>query len=186
VISLPHCTMLVVKKYSNRRLYDTRKSGYITLDELAETIRTGTDVQVVDAKTGADLTQATLAQIILDSRGAAKLLPVTLLTQLIRMGDEALAEFMGKYLSFSLEMYQTAKRGADAVQPYFPLATLPFTATNAMARMLSGMLPWQGQPAPAPSIPSGEATAPAADDIATLRAEIDALKRAMKPDETSS
>ena len=133
--------MLVVKKYSNRRLYDTRKSGYITLEELADSVRAGEDVQVVDAKSGIDLTQATLAQIILDSRGAAKLLPVSLLTQLIRMGDEALAEFLGRYLSFSLEMYMSAKRGAQAVQPYFPLATLPFSATNAIARMISGLMP---------------------------------------------
>ena len=104
--------MLVVKKYSNRRLYDTRKSGYITLEELADSVRAGEDVQVVDAKSGIDLTQATLAQIILDSRGAAKLLPVSLLTQLIRMGDEALAEFLGRYLSFSLEMYLLVKCGA--------------------------------------------------------------------------
>ncbi|MBN4059173.1 hypothetical protein JYT22_00810 [Endomicrobium sp. AH-315-J14] len=181
--------MLVVKKYSNRRLYDTRKSGYITLDELADTIRDGTDVQVVDAKSGKDLTQATLAQIILDSRGAAKLLPVNLLTQLIRMGDEALAEFFGKYVSFSLEMYLTARRGANAVQPYFPLATLPFTATNAMARMFSGIMPWQGQGAPAAEMPTAPGPMPepvAGDDIAALREEIEALKRAIKPDDTGT
>jgi len=186
-----HCnvdepTMLVIKKYSNRRLYDTAESGYITLEELADKIRQGTDVQVVDAKTGADLTQPTLAQIILDSRGAAKLLPSSLLTQLIRMGDEALAEFLGKYLSFALEMYLTAKRGAQTVSPYFPLATLPFSATNAMARMLQGQLPWSTPEAPpeAPR-PAFDSSPEDREELAAMRREIDELKRAMakKPGE---
>lgn len=180
--------MLVVKKYSNRRLYDTRKSGYITLEELADSVRAGEDVQVVDAKSGIDLTQATLAQIILDSRGAAKLLPVSLLTQLIRMGDEALAEFLGRYLSFSLEMYLSAKRGAQAVQPYFPLATLPFSATNAMARMISGLMPWSSE-APSQAAPPHTHVPPERhdhDEIAALREEIEALKRAVGRDDASS
>ena len=175
--------MLVVKKYSNRRLYDTSQSGYITLEELATKVRAGTDVQVVDAKSGDDLTQVTLTQIILDSRGAGKLLPVSLLTQLIRMGDEALAEFLGKYLSFALEMYLTAKSGAQAVSPYFPLANIPFNMTNTMARLLSGHLPWgqSGEP-PQPSRPS---TGRSVDDedrdeLADLRRELEELKRVVK------
>jgi len=82
---------VIVKKYSNRRLYDTEGSSYVTLEELADKIRQGADVRVLDAKTGEDLTQATLTQIILESRGAARLLPIPLLLQLIRMGDDALA-----------------------------------------------------------------------------------------------
>ncbi len=178
--------MRVIKKYSNRRLYDTDKSGYITLEELAETIRRGSDVQVLDAKTGEDLTQQTLAQIILDSRGAARLLPVSLLAQLIRMGDDALAEFLGKYLSFSLEMYLAAKRGAQAVQPYFPFASLPFTATNAMARLLTGQLPWADAPPPAaapPPAPPSATDERQDDEIAQLRREIEALKQAVGRDE---
>jgi polyhydroxyalkanoate synthesis repressor PhaR len=164
--------MIVVKKYSNRRLYDTRRSGYITLEELADVIRGGDDVRVVDAKTGDDLTQATLTQIILDSRGAAKLLPVELLTQMIRMGDEALAEFLGKYMTWALESYLAARRGAQAVQPYFPFATLPFAATNAMARMLTGQMPWGSSRDDEPRAPPR-----AGDELADLRREIEELKR---------
>ena len=80
---------MIVKKYSNRRLYDTSDSRYVTLEELAEKVRQGEDVRVVDAKTGEDLTAATLTQIIVEGRGAAKLLPVPLLTQLVRLGDSA-------------------------------------------------------------------------------------------------
>jgi polyhydroxyalkanoate synthesis repressor PhaR len=121
---------ILVKKYSNRRLYDTEGSRYITLDELAEKIRQGADVRVTDAKTSEDLTQVTLTQIIIESRRAARLLPVALLTQLIRMGDDALAEFFGRYLSTALELYLEAKQGALALKPYNPFAGVPFAASS--------------------------------------------------------
>jgi polyhydroxyalkanoate synthesis repressor PhaR len=142
---------LIVKKYSNRRLYDTADSRYVTLEELTHKIRAGADVQVLDAATGADLTQVTLTQIILESRGGAKLLPVPLLIQLIRMGDEALAEFFGRYMTWALEIYMRARTQAQAISPFMPLATVPFSATNALARMVMGASPWaQQQPMQAP------------------------------------
>jgi polyhydroxyalkanoate synthesis repressor PhaR len=161
--------ILLVKKYSNRRLYDTSDSRYITLEELAEKIRAGADARVIDAKSGEDLTQGTLAQIIIESRGGARLLPVPLLIQLIRLGDVALAEFLGRYMSWALELYLQMKQGAQAVSPLQPLATLPFTATNALARLLVGAQGW-GDSAPPPKPPPP-------DEIAELRREIDALKR---------
>jgi len=177
----------VVKKYSNRRLYDTDESRYITLEELTEKIRSGTDVRVVDAKSGDDLTQATLTQVILEGP-AARLLPVPLLTQLIRMQNDALGEFFGKYMTAALEMYLAAKSGAQAVQPYFPLATLPFTATNAFARLFSGQPSWQQQPPPpAPSPepepepePQPSRARSQSDDVAELRKELEALKKSLK------
>ncbi len=170
------CTMRVIKKYTNRRLYDTESSGYITLEELAEIIRRGAEVKVVDAKTGHDLTQATLAQIILDSREAAKLLPVPLLTQMIRMDDHALGEFLSKYMTWALEMYTLAKRGANHVAPVVPWATLPFTMGNAMARMVGG-LPWGAEPDPPPPPPLADKNQADIDD---LRQEIEALKQALR------
>jgi len=116
---------LLVKKYGNRRLYDTVESRYITLEELAEKIRKGSDVQVVDAKTGADLTQPTLTQIITESRGAARLLPVPLLLQLIRMREDALAEFMGRWMTWALAVYTQARQGARTISAYNPLAMAP-------------------------------------------------------------
>jgi polyhydroxyalkanoate synthesis repressor PhaR len=157
--------MLVVKKYPNRRLYDTAESRYITLEDLASRIKAGSDVLVQDATSGADLTQATLTQIILESRGGARLLPVPLLLRLIRLGDEALAEFLGRYVSWALEMYLQAQHGARALMPLNPLANAPFAATNALARLVLGATKWgreagqagqgnapQGQP-PAPFAP---------------------------------
>ena len=173
--------VMIVKKYSNRRLYDTDASHYITLDELAVRIREGVDVKVIDAKTDEDLTQSTLTQIILEHK--AKLLPVPLLVQLIRMRDEALAEFFGRYMTWALELYMQAKQGAQHLSPYNPLATVPFSATNAIARMFMGGLPWQQQAAAPPPPPPGASAAPAAaqaSDVDDLRRELDELKRAMK------
>jgi polyhydroxyalkanoate synthesis repressor PhaR len=167
---------VIVKKYSNRRLYDTEGSRYVTLEELAEKIRLGADVKVQDAKTGEDLTQVTLTQIILESRGAARLLPVPLLMQLIRMGDDALAEFFGRFLSASLDLYFHAKQGAQAIAPYNPFVNVPFAATSALARLLLGGPPLDAPP-PAPQ----QASPPASSgDVAALRRELDELKRSLK------
>ena len=179
-------TPIVIKKYGNRRLYDTQESVYITLEQLAAKVRSGTDVRVEDAKTSQDLTQATLTQIILDSRHAGELLPVPLLTQLIRLEDEALAEFMGRYLSGALELYLQAKQGAQYLAPFNPLANLPFQATNAFARLFSGtQLPgWGDRPftAPAPAAPQQPQPAPSArqEDVDSLRRELDELKSALR------
>ncbi len=130
--------VVLIKKYGNRRLYDTKRSSYVTLPDIAEQIRGGVDVRVVDAKTNRDLTQETLMQIILDGRGAAQLLPVDLLTQLVRMEDAALGEFLGRYLSFALEAYLQLKQGAQALQPWNPFAAAPFAAASNLARMFAG------------------------------------------------
>ncbi|MFT7621125.1 MAG: polyhydroxyalkanoate synthesis repressor PhaR [Myxococcota bacterium] len=188
----------VIKKYSNRRLYDTEQSRYITLDELSHTIREGRDVQVVDVKSGQDLTQGTLTQIIMESRGAAKLLPSSLLMQLIRMEDEDLAEFLTRYIAAALELYQTARRSADRVAPFNPFAEVPFAATNAVARLFTGAMNLGGKvlgrdeqapagesyarpeepleaEAPADAAPPTEASS-SEDAVAMMRRELDELK----------
>ena len=183
---------MIVKKYSNRRLYDTEQSRYITQEELAEKIRLGAEVRVIDAATGDDLTQGTLAQIILESRGAARLLPVPLLVQLIRMGDDALAEFLGRYMSSALELYLHAKEGAAAIAPYNPFAGVPFAATNALARLLLGSgsgggFGWRDPPPPpaaappSPPLPSPPPTRESSDEMKDLRRELDEIKRALRP-----
>jgi polyhydroxyalkanoate synthesis repressor PhaR len=180
----------VVKKYGNRRLYDTEESRYVTLEELAEKVRDGSDVRVVDAKTGEDLTQPTLTQIILESRGAAKRLPVPLLVQLIRMDDDALAEFLGRWVSGALEMYVQAKHGAQAIAPYVPMATAPFTATNALARMMLGagnfFAPaWQAPGPPMAAPPVAAPPEPPPSDVDALRRELAELKRSLQRNERS-
>jgi polyhydroxyalkanoate synthesis repressor PhaR len=171
---------VTVKKYGNRRLYDTADSRYVTLEELADKIRKGTDVTIVDAKSGQDLTQSTLTQIIIESRGAAKLLPVPFLLQLIRMREDALAEFMGRWMSWALAVYTQARQGARAVAQYNPLAMAPFAATNALARLLNGPAAWSEPEAPHPPPPEPEpAPEPTNDAVAELRRELEELKKSL-------
>ncbi len=175
---------MLVKKYGNRRLYDTNSSRYITLDELAEAVRGGQDVRVVDAKSGADLTQGTLAQIILESRGASRLLPVPLLLQLIRMGDDALAEFFQRYVSWALTVYLQLKQNARVLGALNPFGAMGMGNPGGFG-MYGGMAPPTPQvgteptPPPAPEPPPEEPTAEPEDDVAQLRRELEELKAAI-------
>ena len=166
--------MELIKKYSNRRLYDTTRSRYISLEELAETVRSGKEVRVVDAKSGADLTQLTLAQVIFESKNAARLLPPVLLTQLIRLSDDALAEFLGQYVSAALDLYLQARQGAQALSPYVPFGSLPFGGQNPFARL------WSAPPSAAAPPPAPSPTAPAPGEVAALRRELDELKASLR------
>lgn len=168
---------MIVKKYSNRRLYDTEQSRYITLEELAQRIRDGADVRVLDAKTNVDLTQATLVQIILEG-DASRLLPVPLLMQIVRMGDDAAAEFFGKYMTVAMEWYLSAKFGLQQAAPMFPFSQVPMQATNALLRMFGGGGFGMGTPTAAP--PAPPPPPPPSDDVAALRRELEDLKRAVK------
>lgn len=173
----------LVKKYGNRRLYDTGDSKYVTLDELAAKIRSGVDLRVVDAQTNEDLTQATLVQIVLETGNAAKFLPVQLLTQMIRLSDDSLAEFFSRYVTGALELYLQAKRGVQTVTGWSPLSQLPVAASDALARM------WMASPFgyPQPTAGPAEAPPPAPEpeparetEVAAMRRELDELKAAIR------
>jgi len=97
---------VVIRKYPNRRLYDTSSRKYVNLEEIAALVRQGTEVQVVDAKTGEDLTRVVLTQIIVeDARGQPTGLPLELLRQLILASDRAGQEFIMWYLKSAFEAY---------------------------------------------------------------------------------
>jgi len=187
--------MMLVKKYGNRRLYDTDTSRYVTLDEIAERVHHGEDIQVVDAKTGRDLTQGVLAQIILESRGAAKLLPVPLLKQLVRMRDDALADFFGRYVTWALEVYLRLRSGTRSMFPFDPFAGLSMAPPMLSRFFGRGGSANQNQepgaeaeppvptPVPPPE-PESELKADAAHasvdpEIAALRRELEELKVAV-------
>jgi len=105
---------VLIKKYGNRRLYDTAGSRYINLDDIAALIREGQDVKVVDAKSGRDLTRVTLTQIITeDAKEKPTGLPLELLRQLIVASDEVRQEFIMWYLKSAFDTYQKVQ---DAVQ----------------------------------------------------------------------
>src|SRR5262245_10579323 len=105
----------VIKRYSNRKLYDTQESRYVTLDEIEEMIRGGKEISVVDAASGEDLTAVTLTQIILEAeRNHRGNLPTAFLHQLIKHG-EAWQDFIQRSLRSSLENVTSSQREMDRV-----------------------------------------------------------------------
>ncbi len=101
---------IVIKKYANRRLYDTSNSRYINLEDIAALVRNGKDLQVVDASTGEDLTRVTLTQIIVeDAKGGPSGLPLELLRQLIVASDRVGQEFIMWYLKSAFDAYQNVQ-----------------------------------------------------------------------------
>ncbi len=105
----------VIKRYSNRKLYDTQESRYVTLEEIEEMIRGGREVTVVDASTGEDLTSVTLTQIILEhERNHRGTLPIGFLHQLIKHG-QAWQDFVQRSMRSSLEGIVTSQREMERV-----------------------------------------------------------------------
>lgn len=106
--------MTVIKRYSNRRLYDTHHSRYVTLDEMALRIRDGEDFRVVDAEDNTDLTHLIHLQIMLhESLYVAEVLPVEFLRMVIRLRDHTLRALFVRYLRLMMESYSLAARQAE-------------------------------------------------------------------------
>ena len=104
-----------LKKYANRRIYDTHTSSYVTLEELTELIRNGQEVKVIDAKSKADVTAFILTQIVLEqAKRNNALLPVPTLHLIIRYGDNVLLEFFETYLQQIVQNYIRYKNAVDA------------------------------------------------------------------------
>jgi polyhydroxyalkanoate synthesis repressor PhaR len=102
----PGAERVIIKKYANRRLYNTKSSAYVTLEHLSELVKDGADFVVYDAKTGEDITRSVLTQIIFDeeSRGQ-NLLPIQFLRQLIRFYGDSMQAFLPSYLELSLDSF---------------------------------------------------------------------------------
>ena len=103
---------ITIKKYANRRLYNTSTSSYVTLEHLADMVRTGQDFVVYDAKTGEDITRSVLAQIIfeLESKGQ-NLMPIRFLRQLIRLYGDSMQSLVPGYLEMSIEQFTRHQEG---------------------------------------------------------------------------
>lgn len=112
---------IVIRKYGNRRLYNTAGKCYVNLDEVAQMIRGGSEIQVVDAKTGQDLTRAILTQIIVEeTRSHNGGLPLEILRELIALSDRAKTDILEHYLRTALEMYRRAQQApVDFVRSLF-------------------------------------------------------------------
>jgi polyhydroxyalkanoate synthesis repressor PhaR len=170
--------VVIIKKYANRRLYDTESSSYITLERLAEMVRQKREFKVVDARSGEDITHNVLTQIIMDeeSRGET-LLPVSFLRQLIGLyGGGQMQSMLPQYLEASLEAYQRnqsqmrdALAGAFTANPFAELARRNMELFQSAA---GGLAPGGASPAG----PSPAAEGPADDELERLRAELAELQ----------
>jgi polyhydroxyalkanoate synthesis repressor PhaR len=101
---------VLIRKYSDRRLYDTGASRYVKLADIAQMVRDGMDVRVVDGRTGKDITHIIMTQIIVeDAKERNVALPLQLLTQLVRASDKATHDFLSWYLDNAFDLYQKAQ-----------------------------------------------------------------------------
>lgn len=105
---------IIIKRYGNRRLYNTETRSYVNYQELLEIIRTGHDIQVIDSSTKADVTKAVLVQLILEEeKNANNILPLPFLFQLIRSREGQVHDFFSNYLSSSFDAYLKTKEEFD-------------------------------------------------------------------------
>lgn len=145
--------MIVIKKYSNRRLYDTSKSAYITLGQVVELVEQGEALEIIDAKTKEDITQRVLAQVFLEHQKGAASLPTSTLTKLVGLPKEDRQQFVQQFIPWALEAYLRSKSPQHTGPSLNPLdqVALPPVAS--------------APPAAAPQ-----------NDVADLRSQVEELK----------
>ena len=160
---------VTIKKYANRRLYDTESSTYITLDRLAQMVREGREFEVVDAKSGEDITRQVLTQIIVDeeSRGST-MLPLNFLKQLIGLYGNSMQTFVPQYLEAAMEAFQrnqSAARDAFGGNVFADIAKRNMAMFDEASRAFSTK---KSEPKSSES--------PKDKDVEQLKAELDALR----------
>ena len=184
-------TPITIKKYANRRLYNTASSAYVTLADLAKMVKTGEDFVVFDAKTNEDITRSVLAQIIFEQEGieGQSLLPITFLRQVIRFYGDSVQALLPSYLEYSIDrftgeqhkMREAASRamgaGAFATAPFGALEELTRKNLAAFTQALGLFTPFTAS-AVTPATASAPPTAPASSsDLDDLRAQLTDMKR---------
>lgn len=182
---------VVIKKYANRRLYNTATSSYVTLDHLSQMVKDGVEFAVFDAKTGEDITRSVLTQIIVEEEAkGANLLPINFLRKLIGFYGDSLQGFVPRYLEMSMENFtrnQEEMRGALAKTfgQMFPFAggeqahAMEDMVKNNMAmfqRAMEMFYPATGGSNGSGSAANGSATAPDRD-LEGLREQINDLQQ---------
>ena len=187
--------LVTIKKYANRRLYNTKTSSYVTLEHLSEMVRAGENFIVLDAKGGDDITRSVLTQIIFEQENRGQnLLPVQFLRQLIRFYGDQMQGFLPPYLEMSMESFTKSQEqmrenfsrtfgGRTPVAAFEDLARqnmslfqqamkvwTPFTP-GAIPTMIPGVTPMRpAAPAPADE-PVGE------EQLAALRSQLEAMQK---------
>ncbi|MGK2909752.1 MAG: polyhydroxyalkanoate synthesis repressor PhaR, partial [Sphingobium sp.] len=184
---------VIIKKYANRRLYNTETSSYITLDLLSQMTREGREFVVLDAKTNEDITHNVLTQIIMDEEQRGKnMLPVNFLRQLISMYGDSMQSMVPQYLEASMDafrknqlQFQEAMQGAFTGGPLADIAkrNMEMFETAAAAFKAKGIAGIPGipgfetpaKPAPAPSEDKDDEIAQLKAQLASLNAKIEKL-----------
>jgi len=187
---------VTIKKYANRRLYNTGTSTYVTLEDLASMVKGGEDFVVYDAKSGEDITRSVLAQIIFEqeNKEGQNLLPVTFLRQLIRFYGDSMQMLVPRYLEVSMNSLsqQQEKFRSQMAQAFGmgPLTTLEDNARRNMEifeRAFSMFGPF-GRATPGdtqePPFSAGSAPSPAPSRSESTPAELDDLKRQLSEMQT--
>jgi len=176
---------VVVKKYANRRLYNTESSSYITLDTLAEMVRVGRDFVVYDAKTGDDITRSVLTQIIVEEEGKGRaMLPTGFLRQLIGFYGNSLQGLVPNYLeqamaNFASQQEQVRQAMQQTVGTFFPFRVDEVGRQNVamMERAMSLFSPFYPNDGKEPRATANEAASQAVEEeLASLRNEIQSLR----------
>ena len=190
---------IIIKKYANRRLYNTRTSAYITLDDLAASVKRGEDFVVYDAKTGEDITRSVLTQIIFEQEGknGQSLLPITFLRQLIRFYGDSMQMLVPSYLEFTIgRLASEQAKFREKIAKNFggPLTTPIFESIEEQARKnmalfeqaLAMFTPFgkahqaaaEKTPEPPPGDPPPEPSAPLSrNDLDDMKRQLDQLQK---------
>ena len=177
---------VVIKKYANRRLYNTQTSSYVTLDHLSQMVKEGTEFEVHDARTGEDITRSVLTQIIFEEEGKGQnLLPIKFLRQLIRFYGDSLQAFVPGYLDLSMESFtknQEAMKtrvaeafggGSSALEAMTRQNLQMFE--RAMKMFTPFAMPGAGGGEDAPKHANGAAKP--SEDIDELKSEMEAMRK---------
>ncbi len=169
----------IIKKYANRRLYNTASSSYITLEDLARMTREGIEFKVLDAKSGDDITHSILTQIIMEeeSSGGEQMLPISFLRQLIGMYGNSMQSMMPAYLEAMMTNFRDNQaKVAEALHARVgssPLAKMAETNLAMMRAAADALMPKRPDaPRAADSAPSGKA-----DEFAELRSQMAAMQK---------
>jgi len=172
---------VIIKKYGNRRLYNTAESRYVNLDEVAQMIRDGVDLQVVDANSGEDLTRLVLTQIIVENAKVPdSAFPLDMLRQMVVASGKLTQESLLKYTNTMMDMYRNAYRAFSPPLTPFDVLSMMSSAGQSAAR----------QPAPPPPPPTNppqsreEEPNPAQAEVRELRRRLEELEKAVGRSET--
>jgi len=183
--------VVTIKKYANRRLYNTKTSSYVTLDHLAEMIKKNENFIVIDAKTGEDLTCPVLTQIIVEQEGKGQnLLPINFLRQIIRFYGDSLGEVLPRYLEQNMEVFsqnedlmretmQAELKGFSYIEQFEGFAKKNFSAfekSMKLERPFSGQTTKQQEKRLDKKIAASQGSQTSGRNADSLKAQLDAMQ----------